>query len=352
MIAIILLTLILAFFISMLVGGWLFSAPVYKGPVSDHFDGKQFINYGGIRAKGMKELFKWLTSGEKRPKWQYIEGNMISQTVDGFDEQGTARIYYVNHSSFLIQVNGLNILTDPVWSEYASPFQWIGPKRMRPPGISLDALPQIDLILLSHNHYDHLDLPTLKILHKKHQPQIVCPLGVDLFLRKKGFNSLNTLDWWETISWSGLQITSAPSQHFSARGMFDRDRTLWCGFVIQAEKLKIYYVGDTGYGDIFQEIGERLGPFDLSIIPIGAYHPRWFMSPIHCDPAQAIQIHHDIRSNQSIACHYGTFPLAMDGQNGPIDELMALPEYLEVNKQFIILPEGESMVVQGGKQGV
>ncbi len=352
MIAIIFLTIILVFLVSMIFGGWLFSAPAYKGPVSDHFDGKQFINYGGVKAKGLKEFFKWISTGEKRPKWEYVDASGISQQIEAFNEQGKARLYYVNHSSFLIQVNGLNILTDPVWSEYASPLQWIGPKRMRPPGIHMEALPSIDLILISHNHYDHLDLSTLKKMASEFGPKIVCPLGVDLFLRKEGLSNLHVVDWWESVTLSGLEITATPSQHFSARGMFDRDRTLWCGFLVQTEQLKIYYVGDTGYGNLFKQIGERLGPFDLSIIPIGAYHPRWFMSPIHCDPAQAIQIHHDVRSKQSIACHYGTFPLALDGQNGPVEELQGLPEYREISDQFIVLSEGESLEVSGTKNEV
>lgn len=340
-----LLSFAILFLIIGLVVGALLSAPVYQGPKSDHFDGKRFINIGGAKAKGFRDVIKWMRTSQKRPPWQYRDEPQIKEPIENFTSEGKARVFFINHSSFLIQINGKNFLTDPVFSSYASPFNFAGPQRMRPPGIDIDVLPTIDGILLSHNHYDHCDIPALKRLHAQHDFTIFCPLGVDLYLRNQGFQSVEVLDWYDSITFENLTIHATPAQHFSARGMFDRDRTLWCGFVLESSDLKIYYVGDTGYGPIFPAIGQRLGPFDLSIIPIGAYQPRWFMQPIHCDPEQAIRIHHDVQSRLSIPCHYGTFPLAIDGQDEPLEELIQLEAYQKIADQFPILPEGQFIII-------
>ena len=342
----VILSLILAFIVLFVIGGWLLSAPVYRGQPTDHFNGKKFLNYGGARAKGFRDIIRWMMSGEPRPKWIYQDAQVLRETIQDFTSTEKIKVYFINHSSFLIQFSGLNFLTDPIFSEYASPFQWAGPKRMRPPGIEMQALPRVDYILLSHNHYDHLDLPALQRIRKMYDPIIICPLGVDLLLRKKGFQKIKCLDWWESVEFNQFEISVVPSQHFSARGMFDRDRTLWCGFIVSTPNLQIYYVGDTGYGNFFKQIGDKFGPMDLSIIPIGAYNPRWFMSPIHCDPDQAIRIHSDVKSRKSIPCHYGTFPLAMDGQTEPIDELVSLSAYQEIQNDFIILTEGKSLIIE------
>ena len=346
----ILLALIITFIMLFILGGWILSAPAYKGPETDHFNGRRFLNHEGARAKGFKDIIRWMMSGERRPKWNPRPSSVILERIVDYDITGQAKTYFINHSSFLIQTQGINFLTDPIYSEYASPFQWAGPKRMCPPGVDISALPRIDYILLSHNHYDHLDLQTLLKIREKFDPVIVCPLGVDQFLKRKGFTRLQVLDWWESADLEDFTVSAVPAQHFSARGMFDRDRTLWCGYVLEVSNLKIYYVGDTGYGNIFKKIGEQYGPMDLSIIPIGAYRPRWFMSPIHCDPSQALRIHHDVNSRMSIPCHFGTFPLAMDGQTEPLDELTSLSEYKEIQKQFVVLKEGEYIEIRNPKK--
>jgi L-ascorbate metabolism protein UlaG (beta-lactamase superfamily) len=322
--------------------GFVISAPKYNGPVTDHFDGKKFINPTGIKAKGLPDVLKWAFN-RKRGPWS-AKGNFtygpkpVERVRDG------VTITFVNHSTFLIQTNGLNILTDPVWSERTSPFTFMGPKRNRPAGIKLEDLPPIDVILLSHNHYDHLDIATLKKIYSRHKPKIITPLGVKAFLQKLNIMGTGDLDWWQELKLNDdITIQATPAQHFSGRGTFDRDATLWCGYVIRRKDGNIYFAGDTGYNEkTFKEIGERCAPINIALIPIGAYKPEWFMSPIHCSPQEAVKIHLDVKSQQSIATHFGTFPLADDGGEEPINDLH---EALKANgissEEFIVLKEGE-----------
>ena len=327
-----------------LILGWYTSAPGYKGPLSDHFDGKKFINNDGYNEQGFGDLMKWMMN---RNPGEWVE---LSEEMIGYGPRPEERITdstqvftYVNHSTFLIQTDGLNILTDPVWSERVSPFSFMGPKRMRPPGIKFEYLPQIDYVLLSHNHYDHLDIRTVKKLKDRFDPTFIVPLGVDLYLNKKGIIKTVSLDWWQETSVSdSVEIAAVRAQHFSSRGPFDRDKTLWAGFVIKSPKGNIYFAGDTGYNTFFKEIGERYAPIKTALIPIGAYIPRWFMGPVHVDPQQAVQIHKDVKSELSIGMHYGTFPLADDGHDDPINEFK---EAVEADPQnFILVKEGERLI--------
>ena len=214
---------------------------------------------------------------------------------------------------------------------------------MRPPGIKLEDLPKIDVMLLSHNHWDHLDITTVKKIYEAHHPKIVTPLGIKAFLEREGVLGAVDVDWWqEEIITTSLKIQSVPAQHFSGRGMFDRDATLWCGYVIKWPGGNIYFVGDTGYNETtFREIGERCAPIEVALVPIGAFKPQWFMSPIHCSPEQAVKIHLDSRAKSSIATHFGTFPLADDGEIEPVSELKIALEKSGVNAEsFVVLQEG------------
>jgi L-ascorbate metabolism protein UlaG (beta-lactamase superfamily) len=320
--------------------GAMLSAPKYKGPVSDHFNGKQFINPGGLKAKGLPEVMKWMFS-RKREKWTEVKSDFGPRPLD-FNKEGI-RITYVNHTTFLIQVDGLNILTDPVWSTRTSPFQWAGPKRMRQPGLRLEDLPRIHVVLLSHNHYDHLDINTMRTIFGGHHPQIITPLGVKAYLDQERISGSKDLDWWDEASLSDkVSVQCVPAQHFSGRGSLDRDATLWCGYMLNTSAGRLYFAGDTGYNDkTFREIGTRCGEIRLSIIPIGAYKPRWFMSPIHVSPDEAVKIHLDVKSKQSIASHFGTFPLADDSYEDPITDLKkALHDNSLPESDFMILKEG------------
>jgi len=212
------------------------------------------------------------------------------------------------------------VVTDPVWSDRCSPVQFAGPARFRPPGVKFEDLPKVDVVVISHNHYDHLDKSTILDLIEKHDPIFVVPLGLDHLIKKWGATKIHSFDWWDKQKINSLNIQSVPANHFTSRGTFDRDQTLWCGYILNMNGHKIYFAGDTGYGDVFKEIGNRIGAIDVSLIPIGAYLPRWFMSPIHVSPKESVLIHKDVNSKHSIGMHFGTFALE-NIMITPIEEL-------------------------------
>jgi L-ascorbate metabolism protein UlaG (beta-lactamase superfamily) len=344
-IMIIVLILILGFVLLFVGVGFFLTAPSYKGPTSDHFDGKKFINPKGVKAEGMGAVIKWMMNRERGP-WKEDTSTNYGKRPIAVEKDGI-RITFVNHSTFLIQVDGLNILTDPIWSTRTSPFSWAGPTRMRKPGIKFEDLPRIDAVLISHNHYDHLDLPTMRTVFGSFHPKVFTPLGVKQFLDGEGIGGAVDMDWWNEQRLSeSVNIHCVPAQHFSGRGMMDRDETLWCGYVIETSKGKIYFGGDTGYNDeTFKQIGERFSSMQISLIPIGAYKPTWFMGPIHVSPEEAVKIHNDVRSKTSIGMHYGTFPLADDGLEDPISDLkIARDKYNIASDRFIVLKEGEPYI--------
>jgi L-ascorbate metabolism protein UlaG (beta-lactamase superfamily) len=341
----VILCIIIAIPLIMIIIGILISAPRYKGPVSDHFDGKKFLNPKGVQAKGGMEVLKWMMQRKRGPWKQIAMENYgprpLSHCSDG------VRITFVNHATFLIQVDGLNILTDPVWSKRVSPVQWSGPKRMKLPGIKLEDLPRIHLVVLTHNHYDHLDLQTLRTVFGAHHPRIITPLGIKQFLDAYYLSGALEVDWWEEIALDNqVKIQAVPAQHFSGRGLLDRDATLWCGYVFKTTFGNIYFAGDTGYNDeTFQDVRSRCGPIKISLLPIGAYKPDWFMSPIHVSPEESVKIHLELGSETSIAMHFGTFALADDGEDDPVTDLtLALEKYQLPPETFLVLKEGEVRV--------
>lgn len=232
---------------------------------------------------------------------------------------------WIGHSSTLLQVGGLNVLTDPVFCERASPLTWIGPARRSAPGIEIAALPPIDIVLVSHNHYDHLDRSAVSHLADANpETRWIVPLGLASLLRRWGIREVTELDWWETTEVGGMVITGTPSRHFSGRWLHDRNRTLWSGFALSIGGWRGFYAGDTAYHDEFAEVGSRLGPFDFVMIPIGAYEPRWFMRAVHVDPEEAVQIYRDLISSHPdripplmLAIHWGTFRLTHEPMNEP-----------------------------------
>lgn len=331
------------FILIVITVSYFLSAPKYQGSKSDHFDGQKFKNMDGIKARGLSDVLKWQLNSKKGP-WETKKDIESKKAPGNFSDSNSVQITFVNHSTFLIQMDGFNILTDPVWSERASPFSWAGPKRKRIPGIKMKDLPKINFILLSHNHYDHLDISALQKLYEKHKAKIFCPLGVDLYLIQKGINNTQSMDWWDETEFDSFNIISVPAQHFSGRGMFDRDATLWSGFLIERNKHKIYFAGDSGYNqNLFKQIGDRFKEIDISFIPIGAYKPEWFMSPVHVSPNEAVKIHKDVHSKKSIGMHFGTFALADEGQKEPITDLKkAMQVHAIPESDFITLKEGIS----------
>lgn len=330
----------------MMVVGILISAPRYRGPVSDHFDGSKFINPGGVKAKGSREVLKWMMNRKQGPWREITDDSPGKHPLAHF--KGGVRVTLINHSTFLIQVDGVNILTDPVWSRRVSPFSWIGPKRMAPPGIRFGDLPRIDVVILTHNHYDHLDIATMRTVFGAHHPAIVVPLGVKKFLDQHYVSGAVELDWWQRAEIKNIGVQAVPAQHFSGRGLLDRDATLWCGYVINTGEGNIYFAGDTGYNkEMFEKIVSTSGPFKISMLPIGAYKPEWFMSPIHVSPDEAVRMHLDVGSSVSIPMHYGTFPLADDGESEPVQDLQsAMQKHGLAEDQFIVLKAGDVKVFE------
>ncbi len=231
---------------------------------------------------------------------------------------------WIGHATFLMQMGGVNVLTDPVWSERCSPVQFAGPKRYMPPGIPFEQLPPVDLVLQTHDHYDHLDTPTVRRLASEHpHARWICPLGLAHWLEQRGVRVERELDWWEAIDCLGIEVTSIPAQHFSGRAI-RRNRSLWCGWVVRSAGRAVYFVGDTGRHPAFGEIGSRVGPFDAVVVPIGAYDPRWFMAPVHMAPEEAVAAYRELTASGNggrrcpmVVKHWGTFKLTDEPMTEP-----------------------------------
>ena len=287
--------------------------PRRHGP---HFNGRRFVNSVGKAGNGVLHFVRWIATS-KRKRWPRRIDDCVPPCLPAKPPPDQIAATFIGHSTFLLQFAGLNVLTDPVYSERVGPWNLGGPRRVRLPGVPFENLPRIDAVLLSHNHYDHADVATLARLRRKCDPLIITTLGNERFLRRHGFRHVVELDWWESHdALRELNVLATPAQHFSSRHVFDRDRTLWGGFVLSAGGHRIYFVGDSGYGEHFPEIGRRVRDIDLALIPIGAYEPRWFMRRAHVNPAEAVQVHLDVKPRQSIGMHFGTFQLTDE----PIDD--------------------------------
>jgi len=257
-------------------------------------------------------------------------------------DSAPVQITWIGHSTFLIQIEGINILADPVFSDYCGPNSLLRVERVIPPGVPFEQLPSIHVVLISHNHYDHLDASTVERLGKG--PTYFVPLGIARWLEKRKIKNVVELDWWQTPSLHGLKFHCVPIQHFSGRGPFDRNETLWSGWIIESDSSRVFFAGDTGYSPVFKEIGDRFGPLQISIIPIGAYRPRWFMSPVHVDPPEVIKILKDTHSQIAIAGHWGTFKLSDEPLGEPPAYLRkALREEGMDEGQFITMKFGETL---------
>jgi L-ascorbate metabolism protein UlaG (beta-lactamase superfamily) len=288
---------------------------------SDHHDGRTFHNVDpSARTRPLGDVWRWYRARRPAvwPRW--IENGAPHAVPDA--APGRISVTWIGHSTFLLRIGTVTVVTDPVFALHAGPFGRIGPRRVRAPGLTLDALPRIDLILQSHNHYDHLDLGAQRSLARRDRPSIITPLGNRDYLPRTSRAKTTELDWWEaTAPLPSVRVTVVPAQHFSARTPWDRDRALWGGFMVEAEGRRVYFAGDSGYGAHFKEIGRRFPGIDVALLPIGAYEPRWFMGPVHVDPAQAVQAHLDLLPSHSVAMHFGTFQLTDEGIDAPIEEL-------------------------------
>ena len=303
-----------------------------------HYDGRRFYNPGAPQAPGFAAALKWMLTHRRAPSPRRVRvtPSVPPPAIDSPSVLATM----VNHSTVLLQQPGSNILTDPVWSERVSPVRFLGPRRHRLPGVEFDRLPAVSTVLLSHNHYDHLDLPTLRRLSARGGTRFVAPLGVGSFLDSRGVGPVHQLDWGESVAVPGAAIHAVPAFHFSGRGL-RRNRTLWCGYVIESAFGLVYFAGDTAFGPHFAWIRDRFGPLRLALLPIGAYEPPWMMAPVHMNPEEAAEAHHVLGASQSIAIHHGTFQLGDE----PIDEPRLRLGACTPPGSFLTLDNGQSVLL-------
>ena len=293
----------------------------YTGPVSDHFDGKRFVNQRKDSSARLPHMVRRAFTARLNLKHTYGHHGPATPPPLGAGH-GDLRVTYINHATVLIQMDGHNILTDPVWSTRIGPVSWAGPRRVRPPGLRFDDLPPIDTVLISHNHYDHMDVPTLVRLWNAHKPRFIVPLGNGAILEAAGIKRRRELDWWDGVELSRrVKVTAVPAHHFSARGLRDRDRTLWSGFVVKGAAGVVYFAGDTGPGPHFCQIRGRFGRPRLAILPVGPFKPEWFMTRVHLSPEEAVRAHHALEASTSVAMHYGTFRLGDENPDEALDRL-------------------------------
>lgn len=318
-------------------------------PASDHYDGHRFYNEdrsAGI-GKGFSAFLGWQFNRERKEWPDFVNDN--EKPVFNRDlKRGQVAVTSINHATYVLQFRDLSILTDPVFSERTSPMSWIGPKRHRKVGATIEQLPKVDVVVISHNHYDHLDLNSLVALDQRDRPKFFVALGNRALLADAGIADVVELDWWQKFELpNGSVVTLTPSQHWSARGVFDRSENLWGSYVIEASDLRVYFAGDTGYGRHFAEVNQKFGAMDVSLLPIGAYEPRWFMKDHHMNPDDAVLAHLDLKSRASVGIHFGTFQLTDEGIDEPLIDLVKALEKSKLDPATFVAPKnGQTLVFE------
>ncbi len=321
-------------------------APTTGMKTSDHFNGRKFHNptMAEEYSPGFSDVFRMMREG--RPDWpEHVENVGVPRLNENLGP-GDVALTFVNHATFLIQFPGLNILTDPVWADRVGPISWLGLRRVRAPGVKLEDLPRIDLIVISHNHYDHLDVETLTRLNERFAPKVLVPLGDSALVESLGFKDVQALDWWESVEIGpDTRITFTPTQHSSRRGLFDLDKSLWGSYFIRHGTRSVFFGGDAGYSTHYAAIQKRLGAPEVALLSIGDYLPGWFMEPIHMRPAEAVAAHKDLGAKLSIAMHFETFQNSAVTFEQPLDELReATKEGVLSQGKFIALEVGETII--------
>lgn len=322
--------------------------PARSYPVSDHHNGRNFHNLER-NPRDRKELLSWLLTRQPAPWPRWVENEIYPLPPAQLSENmADWCVTFINHATVLLQMGEWNILTDPVWSERVSPFLRLGPRRVRAPGIALADLPPIHMVLLSHNHYDHMDLAALRVLNKKDQPLVVTGLGNAALLHANGLNRVKELDWWQSVRFEHFDIHFTPAQHFSGRSLRDRNQTLWGSFWVNTPDGNFYFAGDTGYGKHFTLTNQRLGDVRLALLPIGAYQPRTALGPVHMNPEEAVLAHRDLKAHYSLGIHFNTFQLTDEAMGQPVIDLAAARDRHEIDAdKFRVLCEGEGWQVDG-----
>ncbi len=317
-----------------------------RHPLSDHCDGQRFHNRYASIGKPFADVLRFWRSKKHWTPWPEIIADSPCSPPPATVRDGQVALTFVGHDSFVMRFAGCTLLTDPVWSTHAGPFGRFGVARARPPALPFDALPPLDAVLVSHDHYDHMDLPTLKRLSGV---PVVAGLGSKTFLERRGVGPVHELDWWRSVTLGAARITFVPAQHWSMRTPFDRNRRLWGGFIVQTGGMTVYFCGDTGYSPHFREIGDRFPRIDAALLPIGAYEPRWFMKPQHMNPEEAVQAHHDLRARTSVGMHFGCFRQTAEGLTEPVEALArACRAGLVEESAFRAPTYGETLVLSSG----
>ncbi len=316
-----------------------------------HHGEKGFQNVYASKSKKFFDFIKWRLSriGKDNPAEKSYDFPMAENDPAFLRaNRNHTTLTWIGHSTLLFQIKGINILTDPHLSDRASPVKWAGPRRMTPPGLTMENLPPIDAVIISHNHYDHLDRKTIEDLFRREggdRTVFFVPLKMKAWFENLGINRVVELDWWSSHRLGELEVTAVPMHHWSKRNLFNHNDVLWAGWVVAADDFRFIFLGDCGYSPIYKDIGEKLGPFDLAAIPIGAYEPRWFMKDHHVNPEEALQVHLDLDSKKSVAIHWGTFVLTDEPLDEPPARLIEARKERNLNPdEFMILRHGETIM--------
>lgn len=311
--------------------------------LSDHYDGTNFQNPNPVEPPSFFFVTNHILFGRSK-EWVYEkkEPQISSSSLPNLRKEDVS-ITWVGHATTLIQIGGYNFVTDPVWSNTVGLFSFFGPNRAIRPGIPFLSLPKIDFVLISHDHYDHTDIPTLKKLRDEFNPVFIIPLGMLELMAEHGITRTLELDWWNTHQVDkDVQVHLTPAQHNSGRGLFNRNKRLWGSFVIEFQNYKIFFAGDTAYEDHFTQIYSRIGKIDISILPIGAYEPEEEMRKFHTSPKDSVQAFQDLQSIYLFPMHYATFNLTRENQTKPVEDLKkAIKSYKLSENKFLIQKPGE-----------
>ncbi|MGB0935016.1 MAG: MBL fold metallo-hydrolase [Alphaproteobacteria bacterium] len=321
---------------TLLLAGYLWHASnvmLYEGPTSDHYDNGTFFNPEMPDRARFWGLAKWMLTRDRAQWPDYVQWEYEKPIIP--DNSVT----FIGHACSLIRLDGKNILTDPMYSDRASPVSFAGPKRVHDPGVAFEDLPKIDVVVISHDHYDHFDIETIKRLQETWDPVFIVGLGNDTRLRDLGVEKVVPLDWWQSYDYQDVKITFVPVQHFSGRTLLDYNKTLWGGFVVQNQRHKVLFGGDAGYSNDFKRIYDQFGAMDLALLPIGSYEPRWFMHPVHVDPTESVQIHIDLHAKKSVGIHFGTFQMSDEAYDAPIRDLQKAREQAGLAPDAFVAPE-------------
>jgi len=354
-------TRLLLAFVATLVAGCAIN-PYYDEKKAHHTE-QGFTNTDGVTIKKpLSELLKWqlhrtlngLPPKPQTPTPQVAADLTFIHANAKAGQHMIPAVTWIGHASTLVQASGLNVLTDPIFSEYAGPVKYVAPKRTQAPGLALAQLPRIDVVLISHNHYDHLDAPTILDLNQQTggPPLFIVPLGIKEWMNNLGVNSVREMDWWQSYRVNEVNFIFTPVRHWSARQGNDFNQSLWGGWAVMGETFQWYFSGDTGYSRDFSDLKNRVkelqtpdlgGGFDLALIGIGAYAPRWFMSEQHVNPSEAIKIHQDLAAKHSIGVHWGTFNLSDEALDQPPKDLAQARDAVGMDKdEFAVIAIGET----------